>query len=69
LILEDYKVLIVDEMILLNSNLNYLNPKELFFTQKLKLNAISDLLNNICNLMDYENLDPVERNYFDLFVE
>jgi len=72
LILEDYKVLkvfTVDEMILLNSNLNYLNPEELFFTLKLKLNAIPDLLNNIYNLMDYENLAPVEGNYFDLYFE
>ena len=56
-------------MILLNDNLNYLNPEELFFTLKLKLNAIPDLLNNIYNLMDYENLDPVEGNYFDVYFE
>jgi len=69
LILEDYKVLIVDEMMLLNGNLNYLNPEELLFSLKLKLNAIPNLLNNICNLMDYENLDPVKGNYFDLYFE
>jgi len=64
-----FKILTVDEMMLINNNLNSLNPEELFFTLKLKVCSIEDLLNRMCELLDYENLDPVMDNYFDLYFE
>ena len=62
-----FKFLTVTEMILLNNNLNGLTPDELLFTLKIKIGAIDDLLNNIWDLTDYEDLDPLNLEYFDLY--
>ena len=56
-------------MILLNGNLNILNPDELLFTLKIKLNAIPVLLDNIWNLVQYEDIDPVDNDYYDLYFD
>lgn len=64
-----FKFLTVAEMIMFNNNLNGLNPDELLFTFKLKVNAVPDLLDNLWQLTEYEDLNPVDFNYCDLYLE
>lgn len=64
-----FKVLCVSEMMLLNGNLNQLNPDELFFTMKIKIQAIPDLLDRVYELTQFEDVDPIENVYYDLYLD
>ena len=64
-----FKVLCVSEMMLLNGNLNQLNPDELFFTMKIKIQAIPDLLDRVYELTQFEDVDPIDNVYYDLYLD
>ena len=64
-----FKVLTIGEMMLLNGNLNNLSPEELLFTLKIKLFAIKELLDNIWSITEFDDFDPIDIRYYDLYVE
>ena len=64
-----FKVLTIGEMMLLNGNLNNLSPEELLFTLKIKLFAVKELLDNIWSITEFDDFDPIDIRYYDLYVE
>ena len=55
------------ELITCNNNLNDLNLEELLLNLKVKLFNLEDLLNKIFNLVDLDDFDYLDTNFYDLY--